>query len=68
MKRAKYYTKLVDRMLKAGYSFSWKPVINEWRSVGSLFGIKVQMKEVRIAICPNGPPHLTNRWKTIYTI
>ena len=52
---------------EAGYSFYWKNV-NEWRSTWGFFGIKIQIKEVKISTPPESSPMLIYKWKTVIII
>lgn len=58
------YQELYDK----GYRGYWQNE-NEWRSKWGIFGIRVQIKQVRIqSLVPEMPSHLVSRWKTVYTI
>jgi len=64
-RRIKNYSKADKELRELGYSGRWQ-VVDQWRSTWGFFGIKVQVKEVKIVHPPEMIPHLASRWKTVF--
>lgn len=66
MTRAETFSRIDKQYREMGYSCRWKQS-DKWRSTWGIFGIKVQIMEIKISYPPESMPGLITRWKTVFT-